>query len=79
MNTLGNKMKSVVLLLIISLSGCATTQYNVNGVEPGANQAIKVVGGILLLGAISKGISKCNGQQIIRDNNGKIIGTVGSC
>lgn len=74
-------MKSIIItsVLALSLTGCATTQYNVNGVEPGANQAIKVVGGILLLGAISKGITKCNGQQIIRDNNGKIIGTVGSC
>lgn len=73
-------MKSIIYtsVLALSLTGCAST-YNVNGVEPGPNQAIKVVGGILLLGALSKGISKCSGQQNIRDNNGKLIGTVGSC
>jgi hypothetical protein len=73
-------MRSLIVILLFSLTGCATTQYNVNGVEPGNHQAIKVVGGILLLGALSKGMNKsCSNQQIIRDNNGKIIGTVGNC
>lgn len=73
-------MRSLILILVISLVGCATNQYNVNGVEPGNQQAIKVIGGILLLGALSKGMSKsCPNQQTIRDNNGKIVGTISNC
>lgn len=73
-------MKYIVIMLSILLTtGCAST-YNVNGVEPGPNQAIKVVGGVLLLGAISKGLAKnCPSKSIIRDNNGVMIGTIGNC
>lgn len=70
--------KILILLLSINIIGCAS--YNVNGVEPGDNQVIKVVGGILLLGALSKNMSKdCPNKQTIRDNNGKIVGTIGNC
>lgn len=79
------KMKSLIIsiLLVSSLAGCATANkdYVINGVEPGPNQGLKVLGGILLLGIIGKaasGSSKCN-KTIIRDNSGVMIGTTGSC
>jgi len=79
-------MKKLItsILLVSTLAGCATTNhdYVINGVEPGPNQGLKVLGGILLLGLISRvaisGNKKCN-RDVIRDSSGVMIGTVGTC
>ena len=48
------------------LSGCATTQYTVNGKEAKRDNTLEIVGGIILLGAIAKGISPDKGKEACR-------------
>lgn len=67
------------------MSGCATTQYTINGIEPksdNSTQLIKTVGTIVVLGAVAKGLANKNctpNNQTIRDNTGKVIGTINNC
>ena len=48
-------MKKLSLLLLSSVlfTGCATTQYTVNGVEPKQNDMLKTVGTIVVLGVVA--------------------------
>lgn len=45
------------------MSGCATTQYTVNGKEAKRDNTLEIVGGIILLGAIAKGIAPNKGKE----------------
>jgi hypothetical protein len=70
-------LRSVLLLSL--LTGCATSQYTVNGIEPGNNQTIKVVGSILAVGLLAGAIAK-PGQNYcsstIKNNMGQTVGTI---
>lgn len=50
------------MLSIASLltSGCATTQYTVNGVEPKKNDMVKTVGTIVVLGVVAGALAGPN-------------------
>jgi hypothetical protein len=67
------------VLLVALLTGCATTDYTVNGIEPGNNQGMKVVGSILVAGLIAGAIAK-PGQNYcsstIKNNMGQTVGTI---
>ncbi len=67
------------VLLVALLTGCATGQYNVNGIEPGNNQGMKVVGSILIAGLLAGAIAK-PGQNhcssTIKNNMGQTVGTI---
>ena len=73
-------MKTIGSVLLLSLlTGCATTDYTVNGIEPGNNQTIKVVGSILAAGLLAGAIAK-PGQNYcsstIKNNMGQTVGTI---
>jgi hypothetical protein len=73
-------MKTLSSVLLLSLlTGCATGQYNVNGIEPGNNQGMKVVGSILVVGLLASAIAK-PGQNhcssTIKNNMGQTVGTI---
>ena len=53
------------MLSIASLltSGCATTDYRVNGVEPKADNTLKIIGGVFLLGALAAAASPQKGKE----------------
>lgn len=65
-------MKAIITsVLLLSLTGCATTQYTVNGQElPKHNneQIYKTVGTIVLLGVVAGALGKQN-QKSKCDNN----------
>ena len=65
-----------ILILSLLLTGCAT--YTVNGVEPGENQTLKVIGGIVVAGIIAKSLAKSDAKNCTaytRDNTGRTIST----
>ena len=54
-------MKSIITsVLLLSLTGCATTQYTVNGVEPKQNEMLKTVGTIVVLGVVAGALGGAN-------------------
>lgn len=66
---------------VLILSGCASNKdYSINGVEPGDNQALKVVGMIVVTGVIAKSLANknCTSTQI-RNNNQQVVGTINNC
>ena len=75
-------MRYITLVLILSLFGCATNSYTVNGVEPKEdNSTLKIIGAIAVTAIIAKGLANknCQTPQTIRNSNGTIVGTVGNC
>ena len=43
--------KLIISMLLLSLTGCATTDYRVNGVEPKKDNTMLILGSIALIGA----------------------------
>ena len=73
-------MKIIGSVLLLSLlTGCATNDYAINGIESGNNQGMKVVGSILAAGLLAKAIAK-PGQNYcsstIKNNMGQTVGTI---
>ena len=69
-------MKYLLLSSVLFLTGCAST--NINGVPPGDNQAIKVIGTIIVAGVVAKAIAKPGTNSCtstIKNNIGQTIGT----
>ena len=69
-------MKYLIILSLL-LTGCAST--SINGVPPGDNQMLKVVGSIFILGALAKGLSNGNNNYCsltIKNTSGQTVGTI---
>lgn len=55
--------KLLIPILLLSLTtGCATTDYRVNGQEPKVNNTLQIVGTVVALGLIAKGVSPDKGK-----------------
>jgi uncharacterized protein YcfL len=71
------KLSSVLLLLL--LTGCATTEYTVNGVPPGDNQTVRIVGSVIAAGLLAKAVAK-PGQNYcsstVKNTMGQTVGTI---
>jgi hypothetical protein len=52
--------KTLTTLLLVSLTGCATTDYRVNGVEPKRDNTLQILGTIVVLGAVASAIGGPN-------------------
>jgi ABC-type Zn uptake system ZnuABC Zn-binding protein ZnuA len=67
-------MKYIILLSVL-LTGCATTNdYNING----QTEPLKILGTIVLVGVIAKGIAKPGSNvcaTTIKNNIGQTVGT----
>ena len=73
-------MKVIRSVLLLSLlTGCATTEYTVNGVPPGGNQTAKILGSVIAAGLIAKAVAK-PGQNYcsstIKNTMGQTVGTI---
>ena len=69
-------MKILIIISVLFLTGCAST--NINGVPPGENQAIKVIGTIVVAGVLAKAIAKPGANSCtstIKNNIGQTVGT----
>jgi ABC-type Zn uptake system ZnuABC Zn-binding protein ZnuA len=55
--------KLIIPLLLLSLTGCATTDYRVNGVEPKKDNTLQILGTIVVLGAVASAISPNKGKE----------------
>lgn len=53
--------KLLIPLVLLSLTtGCATTDYRVNGVEPKKDNTLQIIGTIVVLGAVASAIGGPN-------------------
>jgi len=56
--------KLLIPLVLLSLTtGCATTDYRVNGVEPKRDNTLQILGTIVVLGAVASAISPNKGKE----------------